>query len=101
MVQMLLKKYFPSISFALAAGANEFFSKETRSDGCPCLARKIDIPPEEWAFLGDSKIDMQTAKAAGMFPVGALWGFRDATELLANGAKKLIARPAELLDIVG
>jgi phosphoglycolate phosphatase len=100
MVQMLLKKYFPSISFTLAAGANEFFPRKPDPTAAIAFARKIDIPPEQWAFLGDSKIDMQTAKAADMFPVGALWGFRDAAELLANGAKKLIKQPGELLEIV-
>jgi phosphoglycolate phosphatase len=100
MVQMLLKRYFPSVLFAAAAGANEFFPRKPDPTAALAIAKKLDIPPEQWAFLGDSKIDMQTAKAAGMFPIGALWGFRDAAELLANGAKKLIAQPRELLGIV-
>jgi hypothetical protein len=40
---------------------------------------------------------MQTAVAAGMYPVGALWGFRTREELLACGAKTLISRPMELM----
>jgi phosphoglycolate phosphatase len=35
-----------------------------------------------------------------MFPVGALWGFRDAAELEANGAEVLISRPFELLEFL-
>jgi phosphoglycolate phosphatase len=42
---------------------------------------------------------MKTAVAAGMFPVGALWGFRTAEELTANGAKVLIAKPMDLLTL--
>jgi hypothetical protein len=34
-----------------------------------------------------------------MFAVGALWGFRDAAELIAGGASKLIGKPAELLEL--
>jgi phosphoglycolate phosphatase len=43
---------------------------------------------------------METAVAAGMFPVGALWGFRTGEELLAGGARVLISRPVELLQVI-
>jgi phosphoglycolate phosphatase len=43
---------------------------------------------------------MQTAVAAGMVPVGVLWGFRDAEELRENGAEALISHPRELLDLL-
>ena len=43
---------------------------------------------------------MQTAVAAGMYPAGALWGFRDADELLKNGAKSLIKTPTDLLKLL-
>jgi phosphoglycolate phosphatase len=43
---------------------------------------------------------MLTANAAGMFAVGALWGFRGAEELLAHGARMLIETPLELLKLV-
>ena len=43
---------------------------------------------------------MQTAVNAGFLPVGVLWGFRGKDELLENGAKVLLERPAELLEKV-
>lgn len=52
--------------------------------------------PEKTMFVGDSGVDMQTALAAGMFPVGVLWGFRSRPELEAGGAKTLIEHPREL-----
>jgi phosphoglycolate phosphatase len=61
------------------------------------IARELGVPPAATVFLGDTKVDMMTAVAAGMFPVGALWGFRSAAELTANGAAALIASPLELL----
>jgi phosphoglycolate phosphatase len=45
-------------------------------------------------------VDMKTATAAGMFAVGALWGFRTADELLASGAAALIESPPELLGLL-
>ena len=65
--------------------------------GALAIARTLKVPPECFIFLGDSKTDMETAQAAGMHPIGALWGFRGAQELLDHGAKALLSRPAELL----
>ena len=64
------------------------------------IADRLEIPPSAIAFMGDTGIDMQTAQAAGMFPIGALWGFRTADELHAAGARYLIAQPEELLPIL-
>ena len=61
------------------------------------IAAEVGVEPAEVIFLGDTKVDMKTAVAAGMLPVGALWGFRSAEELKANGAVALIASPVELL----
>jgi phosphoglycolate phosphatase len=64
------------------------------------IARRLDIPPGEFIYLGDGDTDMKTAVAAGMYPVGALWGFRTAAELTASGASKLIDKPADLLELL-
>jgi phosphoglycolate phosphatase len=64
------------------------------------IAKKLRIPPEQFLYLGDTNTDMQTAVSAGMFPVGCLWGYRTADELLASGAKAIINTPAEVLDII-
>jgi phosphoglycolate phosphatase len=64
------------------------------------IANLLGLEPAGFLFLGDTDTDMKTASAAGMFAVGALWGFRNAEELIAGGAAKLIAKPAELLDLL-
>lgn len=58
------------------------------------------IPPQQCLYLGDSDIDMQTATAAGVLPIGATWGFRTADELIRNGARHLIHQPAELIALL-
>ncbi len=50
------------------------------------LADLLAAPPEEIAFVGDTSVDMLTARAASMRPVGVLWGFRP-KEVLASGAE--------------
>ena len=50
-------------------------------------------------YIGDTKTDMQTGKAAGMYTVGALWGFRGRRELEENGADIVAAGPMDLFTI--
>jgi phosphoglycolate phosphatase len=63
------------------------------------IAERLKLEAARFVYLGDTATDMKTANAAGMFAVGALWGFRDADELVASGAAKLIEKPAELLEL--
>lgn len=64
------------------------------------ISSEMGIPPAEFIFVGDTSIDMATARAAGMFPAGVLWGFRDAEELASSGAAVLLASPADLLKVL-
>ena len=66
--------------------------------GALLVAEQLGIAPADFLYLGDTKVDMTCACSAGMNPVGVLWGFRTAQELLDNGAKVLIAHPMELLE---
>jgi len=64
------------------------------------VSRLLDTPPASFLYVGDTNTDMVTAGAAGMFAVGALWGFRTEEELRASGAKALIHRPLEVLGLL-
>lgn len=64
------------------------------------IARTLGVPSGRILFAGDSAIDMETARAAGMFPVGVLWGFRTREELESSGARAVIERPLELLAVL-
>ncbi|OHD59705.1 MAG: HAD family hydrolase [Spirochaetes bacterium GWF1_49_6] len=64
------------------------------------IASELDIPPREFLYLGDTNTDMRTAISAGMFPVGAAWGFRTRAELEAAGAMAIADRPSDLLRIL-
>ncbi len=62
------------------------------------LAAELNVKPADTLFVGDTAVDMHTARNAGMVPVGVTWGFRDRDELQQNGAAVLIDHPAELLN---
>jgi phosphoglycolate phosphatase len=63
------------------------------------LADALGAPPEAVAFVGDTSVDMLTARAASMRPVGVLWGFRP-KEVLASGAEAA-ATGEELAHLLG
>lgn len=63
-------------------------------------AHSFDREPGDCAFVGDSGIDMLTGVAAGMRPVGVLWGFREAGELRDAGSEVLLETPMELLALL-
>ena len=50
-------------------------------------------------YVGDTNTDMKTGKAAGMYTIGVLWGFREQKELEENHADEIIDRPEKLLKI--
>lgn len=61
------------------------------------ILKEMEQKPADTIYLGDSGIDMITAVSAGMFPIGALWGFRDRDELRENGARELVKDPRAIL----
>ncbi len=61
---------------------------------------QLGVKPEECVFIGDSGMDVATAVNSGALPVGELWGYRKEDELLENGAKFIISKPEELLEII-
>ena len=64
------------------------------------VAKRLNIPPADFLYIGDSGVDMKTAVVSGMFPVGVLWGFRSMEELKDNGSLALVDRPSEILSLL-
>ena len=84
--------------FAAIHGARPNIPKKPHPLGAELMAGQMGVEPEECIFLGDMPVDMQTAVAAGMYPVGALWGMRNARELSTAGAHMLAVSPSALAD---
>jgi phosphoglycolate phosphatase len=96
MVSRLLAQW----QFAIVRGALPDVAKKPDPLAAINIAEELGIPSSEFIYLGDSDIDMKTAIGAGMYPVGALWGFRSADELRSGGAKKLVKEPGDLLRLI-
>jgi phosphoglycolate phosphatase len=86
--------------FESVMGHNALIPHKPDPAGAFMIAGQLGVDPKEFLYLGDTGVDMQTASASGMFPVGALWGFRSSDELTANGAKALVNHPVEVAGLI-
>ena len=94
----VIAKLFPGY-FDLVLGQSDQIRRKPAPDGPLKAAEEFGVKPEECMYVGDTKTDMLTGTAAGMFTVGALWGFRDREELESNGAQIIAEKPLDLLKI--
>lgn len=92
--------YFPHIRFFAIRGQKENVPVKPDPTGALYIAGELNIPTENFLYVGDTGVDMDCANAAGMVPVGALWGFRLKEELVAHHARHLIEKPEELLALL-
>ena len=95
--QQCVRHYFAATPFEVVFGQRESVGRKPDPAGALEIAGLLGIAAAEFVYVGDSDVDMQTARNAGMHPIGAAWGFRSADELRAAGAVEVIARPLELL----
>lgn len=98
--RLTVEALLPGWSFDLVWGVGEGVPKKPDPTGALRAAAALSVDPAAIVFCGDTNTDMRTAVAAGMRPVGALWGFRDEAELTESGAAAVIARPEDLLDLL-
>ena len=97
---MMVSELLPRWQFEAVLGARAGAAKKPDPAGALEIASLLGMPPREFLYLGDTNTDMRTATAAGMYPVGALWGFRSAEELHGSGARVLIEKPMDLLGLL-
>ena len=91
----LIEKLFDDTTFDFILGQTELPTKPDPI-GAFMIAGKLDLRPSEILYIGDSHVDMITACAAGMYPVGVSWGYRPPSVLLEYGAKSIISDAKEL-----
>ncbi len=96
----LVEELLASWSFVQVLGAAPEYPRKPDPRAALAIAKTIAVEPSEVLYLGDTGTDMATATAAGMYAVGATWGFRESQELLAAGADKLVQHPSEVESIL-
>jgi len=84
----------------VAIGESEGVSKKPAPDTVFKALRELGSAADRSIYVGDSEVDVKTAKNSGIVCVGVTWGFRDREVLEQEGADYIIDRPEELLEII-
>lgn len=92
--------FLPTIPFAAVLGQQSGRPPKPDLTGAREILQRFGAAADTCLFLGDTAVDMETARGAHMIPVGAKWGFRGEQELRDAGAEILLARPAQLLTVL-
>lgn len=91
----LISELFPAVNIVI--GDSPDVRRKPAPDGVWKALRLLGVKPENAAYVGDSNVDFETAKNAGLPCLSVLWGFRTREELLACGADCFFETPSDLL----
>ncbi len=94
------KKFFGNLNISEIHGQKEDVPKKPNPIAAINIAKSFDIPRENIYFVGDTSIDMKTAKGANMKAIGVSWGFRPVEELVENGADYIAKTPKDILSLI-
>ena len=99
-VKELSRAYFGERMCA-AIGDDPSRARKPAPDSVLAAMREMGVTAQETVYVGDSDVDVLTARNAGVPCVAVLWGFRDEACLRAAGAGRLARTPEELREIIG
>lgn len=98
-VKELCKKYFEGfIDFAAGENEAQGIKKKPAPDTVISVLTEFNFSPEDAIYVGDSDVDIMTAKNSHMPCISVTWGFRDEKFLLESGATILINTPSEIYN---
>jgi len=96
--QELCRHFFPdTIEVAIGEHEAEGIRKKPAPDTVIEALRQLGVGKEHAVYVGDSDVDVQTAHNSELPCISVLWGFRDKSFLVANGATTFIDVPQDLL----
>ena len=99
-VEEMREHYFGDL-IPLAFGQSDAVPKKPDPSMVYAAADRLGIPKERCIYVGDSEVDIETAKNAGIDCITCLWGFREKEFLLAEGARVLAEAAEDILRVVG
>ncbi len=95
----LCKHFFPdTIEVAIGENEAEGIKRKPAPDTVLAALKQLGVSGEDAVYVGDSDVDLATARNSGLPCISVLWGFRNRDFLLDHGATTFITSPKELLD---
>ena len=96
----LIRRFFAECDFAAVYGNRNGVPLKPDATVLHEIANQCGVATNRVWMVGDSGVDIITARNAGAHSIGVTWGFRDRSELEAEGAEHIVTRPNEILDIL-
>jgi len=96
----LVAHYFPVISVAAGEKEEAGIRKKPAPDTVFAVMEQFGVSADQCVYVGDSDVDIETAKNAGMDCICVTWGFRDRKFLEAHGGKTFADTPTELAELI-
>ncbi len=98
-VKALVKDFFGDY-IKVAIGESDTVLSKPAPDTVFKALEELHSIPEKAVYVGDSEVDVKTAKNSNLICIGVTWGFRDRDVLMNEGAEYIIDQPQELLGII-
>lgn len=93
-----LCKHFFGDTIQVAIGEREDIKKKPAPDTVLEALRQLQVTRQDAVYVGDSEVDVETARNSGIPCISVLWGFRSKSFLLSHGATTFIETPSELTN---
>lgn len=98
--EKLIREYFPGTPFVAVCGNRDGVPLKPDTALVDMIIDAAGVRRDQCVMVGDSAVDMLTARNAGITSVGVSWGFRDRAELEQNGACHIADTPEQMLRII-
>ncbi len=95
-----VEKFFSKFNIQEIHGQKKFIPKKPDPKAAIDIAKALNLPCENFFFVGDTDVDMKTAKNANMTAIGVKWGFREESELWENGADYIVKTPLDIFELL-
>jgi len=96
----IVEYYFGPHTFDFICGMSDSFRPKPAPDMAQAALKALSLTPPQVLLVGDSDMDILTARAAGIEPIGVSWGFRSVERLKEAGAWRIFNHPQEILTLL-
>lgn len=96
----LIKKHYKEIDLKYVLGGKEGIEKKPSPQAVNIILNDMGVRKEDTIYIGDSVVDVDTAKNAGIFSLIVGWGFSKKEDLLKEKGIKLVESPSEILEYI-
>lgn len=100
LTKIVCEKYFEPSTFKYIYGQNGFFPKKPNPQAAIAIANSLGVSPKDTLFIGDSVVDIKTAKKAGMPSLGVRWGYGNQDLMEQSGVTKMVEYPSQIVEFI-